>query len=264
MIEQRIDSKGDDFHSFSKTSAPHTFTFSAVTLSLAINGLLLIALALSTDSKPFNMQEVRPQLLKAILLRPNKVLQQKPVPIKVESKPESPEVKGTSAKRRTDSNQVKTRDISPNFRNAISDPSLQKERLAKEVSEPAITKRKAATSKVQRATQDYFNHLNKERLHDIARQSSRSTADTTTPQITNPPRYYKTNDKAAIEGIEIVLDYNTIKGKVFSFLSRNKGVTVEDRDIPTFSNSTSLPTQGTVNCRDNSGFNDFIDRRVNK
>ena len=39
-------------------------------------------------------------------------------------------------------------------------------------------------------------------------------------------------DDDYMESLEIVVDCSTLKGKLFSALSKNKGVTIDNRDFP--------------------------------
>jgi len=59
------------------------------------------------------------------------------------------------------------------------------------------------------------------------------------------------------------VDCNMVKGKVFSLLSENKGVTIEDRDFPALAEDATTPVQGTVRCRDHGSFQLLIDKYLN-
>ncbi|GFD86653.1 hypothetical protein KUL150_27120 [Alteromonas sp. KUL150] len=61
-----------------------------------------------------------------------------------------------------------------------------------------------------------------------------------------------------LDSIKIVGDCNNVKGKVFSFISKNKDITIENFDFAPLPDS--MTAQGTVKCRDSNRFNHYIDR----
>jgi hypothetical protein len=73
-----------------------------------------------------------------------------------------------------------------------------------------------------------------------------------------------TGNEGFLKSIEIVVDCSSIKGKLFSALSKNKGVTIEERDFPSLAGDRPKSVQGTVKCRDHRSFQMHIDRYLNK
>lgn len=136
--------------------------------------------------------------------------------------------------------------------------------LEKEVSAQPLLRTKGVRLRVKDATQNYINRLNAQRLQDIAYQSpSKKTHSNVkrNPRFSNPNN---TENEDFLESIEIVVDCSIFKGKLFSALSKNKGVTIKERDFPTLAGDAKKSVQGTVKCRDHKRFQTHIDKYLNK
>lgn len=256
MIEPRIDRYEFKRRCFTQISLPSATTFRALLLSLGINGGLLLVLAFTTDKKPISQPHFNPLLIKAVLVQPTAALR------KAQSKPKLAFETNSGIAHSVDIDDVKQDEIAASASNETSESEEPQTPLVKEPSAQLNTEKKDVRLSIREATQDYINRLNGQRLQDIANQSSSNTTRSNAVKNTKLSKRYNTEDEELRESIEIVVDCNTVKGKVFSLLSKNKGVTIEDRDFPSLSDSIAV--QGTVKCRDNSRFNDYINRRINK
>ena len=135
--------------------------------------------------------------------------------------------------------------------------------LEKEVSAQPLLRPKDVRLRVQDATQHYINRLNAQRLQDLANQppSNKTRLNMKrTHKLSNP---YNNENDDFLESIEIVVDCSTLKGKLFSALSKNKGVTIEDGDFPILAGDALKSVQGTVKCRDHKSFQIHIDKYLN-
>tara|TARA_A200000113_G_C8817689_1_gene339377 strand:- start:283 stop:1071 length:789 start_codon:yes stop_codon:yes gene_type:complete len=256
MLEQRIDRYELERSCFTRISLPSPSTLSALLLSFGINVLLLLALAFTTHKKPVSQQHSNPHSIKAVLVQPTTALR------KAQSKPKSAPETNADVAHSVDIKEAKQGESKTNSSNDAGESEEPQKSLLKKPSAQFHAETKDVRPSIREATQDYINRLNGQRLHDIANQSSSNTTHSNAVKNTKLSKRYNTEDEELRESIEIVVDCNTAKGKIFSLLSENKGVTIEDRDFPSLSDSITV--QGRVKCRDNSRFNDYINRRVNK
>lgn len=256
MIEPRIDRYEFERRCFTQISLPSASTLRALLLSLGINGGLLLALAFTTDKKPVSQPHFPPLLIKAVLVQPAVALR------KAQSNPKLMNETNAGVAHSVDIKYVKQDEIAASASNETGEPEEPQTPLVKQPLAQLNTEKKDVRLSIREAAQDYLNRLNGQRLQDIANQSSSNTTRSNAVKNTKLSKRYNTEDEELRDSIEIVVDCNTVKGKVFSLLSKNKGVTIEDRDFPSLSDSIAV--QGTVKCRDNSRFNDYINRRINK
>ena len=136
--------------------------------------------------------------------------------------------------------------------------------LEKDVSAQPLLKTQDVRPRVQDATKDYINRLNAQRLRDIAIQSPSTTNHSNVkrnPKLSTPSN---AGNEDFLKSIEIVVDCSTLKGKLFSSLSKNKGGTLNDRDFPTLAGDAVKSVQGTVKCRDHGSIQLHIDKNLNK
>jgi len=70
-------------------------------------------------------------------------------------------------------------------------------------------------------------------------------------------------DEEFLDSIKIEVDCSTVKGKLFSMISANMGVRVQDRNFPNSTSSQGKPITGTVKCRQYD-IDTFIKKRIDK
>ena len=256
MIEPRIDRYEFERRCFTQISLPRASTLRALLLSLGINGGLLLVLAFTTDKKPVSQPHFNPLLIKAVLVQPTAALR------KAQSKPKLMDEINAGVEHSVDIKEVNQDESTASASNEAGESEEPQALLVKEPLAQQNTEKIDVRPSIREATQDYINRLNGQRLHDIANQSSSNKTHLNAVRNTKLSKRYNTEDEDLRESIEIVVDCNTVKGKIFSLLSENKGVTIEDRDFPSLPDSVAV--KGTVRCRDNSRFNGYINRRVNK
>lgn len=219
---------------------------------------MLLALVFSTDNKPISQQRVPPLILKAVVLQPLTI------PQKAESKPKlvnktTADVEGGVNLKKA----KKKKNLSTTSREK-NETEASQALLEKDVSAQPLLKTQDVRPRVQDATKDYINRLNAQRLRDIAIQSPSTTNHSNVkrnPKLSTPSN---AGNEDFLKSIEIVVDCSSIKGKLFSALSKNKGVTIEERDFPNLTGDTPKSAQGTVRCRDHKRFQTHIDKYLNK
>lgn len=258
MVEGRVNRYGLEWHCFAQVRLPKASTLRALLLSLGINGGLLLALAFTTDNKPVRQQRLSPLLLKAVLLQPPTI------PRKAESKPKLVNETNTGLEVGAGIKEAKVRESIPIASREKNEPEAPQAPLEKEMSPQPNVKTNDVRLRVQDATQNYINRLNAKRLKDIANQSSSNKTRLNVKRNPKLSNYYNNENEDFLESIEIVVDCSTLKGKLFSALSKNKGVTIEDRDFPTVAGYALKSVQGTVKCRDHNNFQMHIDKYLNK
>lgn len=221
MKELRVYKVEHEGRFFTQTSSPNNSTLRALFLSFLINGLLLLALALGTKTKSISHQAPQLRILEAVLLRPNKFLKPKGFPKKRESQLSLEQKVPTNT-----ANDVDVQDTEkPHNASSYSDKKSQilaQKNVGSEASEEAMPN-------VLETSKAYINKLNRQRLHDIPEQPlSRKLGGSEVNNFHNR----RIEDDDYMESIEIVVDCGTLKGKLFSALSKNKGVTIDNRDFP--------------------------------
>ena len=258
MIEPRIDRYEFKRRCFTQISLPSATTFRALLLSLGINGGLLLVLAFTTDKKPACQRPLPPLLLKAVLLQPPTI------PQKTETKPKL--VHETNAD--VEGNAVLKEAIKKETPSIASRPKNKSEGLQalleKEVSAQLLLWAKEDRLRVQDATKNYINRLNAQRLESIAKQSPSNSTHSNVNRSRKLSHSFNTENEDFLESIEIAVDCSMLKGKLFSSLSKNKGITLHDRDFPTLAGDPVKSVQGTVKCRDHSSFQTHIDKYLNQ
>ena len=256
MLEQRIDRHELEKSCFTRISLPSPSTLGALLFSLGINVGLLLALTFSTDKRPASQEHFKPLLIKAVLVQPTSALRM------ARTKPKSVSETSAGVAHSVDIKEAKQGESNTSSSNETRESEEPQKPLVKESSVQLHAETQDVRLSIREETQDYIKHLNEQRLHDIANPLAFSKSHTNMMGNAKVSKRYNTEDEAFLESIEIVVDCNTVKGKIFSFLSKNKGGSIEDRDLPSLPNSVTA--QGTVKCRDNSLFNEYINRRVNK
>lgn len=258
MVEGRVNRYGLEWYCFAQIRLPSFSALHALLLSLGINGGLLLALVFSTANKPAGQQRLSPLLLKAVLLQPSTI------PQKAKSKPKLVHKTNADVEGGGDTEEAKKRENPSNASKEKNESEASQVPLEKEVSAQSLLRTKDVRLRVKDATQNYINRLNAQRLQDIANQSpSKKTHSNVNRnlKLSNP---YNTENEDFLESIEIVVDCSTFKGKLFSALSKNKGVTIKERDFPTLAGDAKKSVQGTVKCRDHKRFQTHIDKYLNK
>ncbi|QGX60553.1 hypothetical protein [Alteromonas mediterranea] len=255
MVEPRIDRYELERSCFTQISLPNASALRAFILSLGINGALLLALAFTTGNESVSQIHSTPVLLKAVLVRPMTA------PQKTEIDSEPVNDKGSVLEHSAAIKKAKKGEKVSSASKVVGKSKEPQKLLVKEPSPQFKTRTEETELKIRDATQDYINRLNAQRLNDIANQSPANKTPSNVKRNPKLSNSLNTENEDFLTSIEIVVDCSSIKGKLFSTLSKNKGVTIEDRDFPSSPDSTTV--QGTVKCRDNSRFNDYINRRLN-
>ncbi|CAB9492480.1 hypothetical protein [Alteromonas macleodii] len=255
MVEPRIDRYELKRSCFTQISLPNASALGAFILSLGTNGALLLALAFTTENQSVSKQHFPPVLLKAVLVTPTTA------PQKTEIDSETVNEKGSDLEHSAAIENTKKGEQVSSASKVVGKPKEPQKLLVKEPSPQFKARTEETKVKIRDATQDYINRLNAQRLHDIANQSPSNKTHSNVKRNPKLSNSFNTENEDFLKSIEIVVDCSSIKGKLFSALSKNKGVTIEDRDFPPSPGSTTV--QGTVKCRDNSRFNDYINRRLN-
>lgn len=258
MVEGRVNRYGLEWYCFAQIRLPSSSALHALLLSLGINGGLLLALAFTTANKPAGQQPLPPLLLKAVLLQPPTITQ------KTETKPKlvhktNAEVEGGVVLIEAKKKETPLIASRPKNESEGSQATLEKE-----VSAQSLLRTKDVRLRIQDATKNYINRLNALRLQDIANQSPSKKTHSNVKRNLKLSNPYNTENEDFLESIEIVVDCSTFKGKLFSALSKNKGVTIKERDFPTLAGDAKKSVQGTVKCRDHKRFQTHIDKYLNK
>lgn len=254
MKELRFYNVEHEGHFFTQTSSPNNSTLRALFLSFVINGLLLLALAIGTKTKSISHQTPQLRILEAVLLQPNKFLKLKGFPKKRESQLSLEQKMPTNTANDVDVQDTEKPHYASSYSDKINVKPLHKKNVGSEVSVEAMPN-------VLETSKAYINKLNRQRLHDIPEQPlSRKLGGIAVNNFHNR----RIEDHDYMESIEIVVDCSTLKGKLFSALSKNKGVTIDNRDFPALAGDATRSVQGTVKCRDHRSFQIHIDRYLNK
>ncbi|TKB01137.1 hypothetical protein E5672_18085 [Alteromonas portus] len=256
MVEGRVNRYGLEWHCFAQIRLPSSSALRALLLSLGINGGLLLALAFTTANKPAGQQPLPPLLLKAVLLQPPTI------PQKTETKPKLVHETHADVEGGVVLKEAKKKETPSIASRPENESEGAQAPLEKEVSAQPLLRAKDVRLRIQDATKNYINRLNAQRLQNIANQLSSNKTHSNVKKSQKLSNSFNTENEDFLESIEIIVDCSTLKGKFFSALSKNKGIAIEDRDFPSSPNTPTV--QGTVKCRDNSRFNDYINRRVNK
>lgn len=146
----------------------------------------------------------------------------------------------------------------------VGKPKESQKLLIKEPSPQFKARKEETRLKIRDATQYYINRLNVQRLHDIAKQSHSNKTHSNVKRNPKLSNSFNTENEDFLKSIEIVVDCSTLKGKLFSSLSKNKGITLHDRDFPTLAGDAVKSVQGTVKCREHSSFQTHIDKYLNQ
>lgn len=255
MVEPRVDRYELERSCLTQISLPSASDLRALLLSLGINGSLLLALAFTTGNESVSQKHSKPTLLKAVLVRSTTV----PQKTDIDSEPVND--KGSDLEHSAAIEKTKKGEQVSSASKVVGKPKEPQKLLVKEPSPQFKARTEETKVKIRDATQDYINRLNAQRLHDIANQSPSNKTHSNVKRNPKLSNSSNTENEDFLKSIEIVVDCSSTKGKLFSALSKNKGVTIEDRDFPPSPGSTTV--QGTVKCRDNSRFNDYINRRLN-
>ena len=255
MIEPRIDRYEFERRCFTPISLPSATTFRALLLSLGINGGLLLALAFTTQNESVSQKHFTPVLLKAVLVMPAIA------PQKTDIDSEPVNEKGSGLEHSVAIKKANKAEKVSSASKVVGKSKEQQKLLVKEPSPQFKARTEETGLNIRNATQDYINRLNAQRLHDIANQSPSNKTHSNVKRNPKLSSSFNAENEDFLKSIEIVVDCSSIKGTFFSTLSKNKGVTIEDRDFPSSPDSSTV--QGTVKCRDNSRFNDYINRRLN-
>lgn len=285
MIEQGNDSRYVEINASSKNRGSNISALSAITFSVVLNGLMLWGFAMSMRSSELSNSNIvsnnyssQPSVINAILVKPgvgalkpqvSKSVVQQRNSFKTEHGAATPtipnrlDVQGTS--NASARNKSIEESIKGNIKSSIKrstapvntlkpDPNLP-ELMPAPISSPSA-------KEIKRATSNYINHLEQGRLQQLAKDviNKRKNASALGERKIIKP--FKSEEELLIESMQIVVDCTTKKGALFNFLSRNKGVVLEDRDLPSFSHSSAWPREGTVKCRDHSNFSEYIDKRL--
>jgi len=219
---------------------------------------LLLALAFTTDNESVSQQHFPPVLLKAVLVRPTTA------PQKTEIDSEAVNEKVSDLEHSVAIKKAKKAEKVSSASKVVGKSKEPQKLLVKEPSPQFKARTEEAGLKIRNATQDYINRLNAKRLHDIAIQSPSTNNHSNvkrTPKLSTPSN---AGNEDFLKSIEIVVDCSSIKGKLFSALSKNKGVTIEERDFSSLAGDRPKSAQGTVKCRDHKRFQTHIDKYLNK
>ena len=245
-------------HCFAQVRLPSAPTLGALLLSLGINGSLLLALAFTTENQSVSQQQFPPVLLKAVLVMPTTA----PQKTEIDSKPEhekSSDLEHSAAIEKT-----KMGEKVSSASKVVGKPKESQKLLVKEPSPQLKARTEETKLKIRDATQYYINRLNAQRLHDIAKQSHLNKTHSNVKRNPKLSNSFNTENEDFLKSIEIVVDCSSIKGKLFSTLSKNKGGILNDRDFPTLAGDATKSVQGTVKCRDHSSFQTHIDKYLNQ
>ena len=225
---------------------------------LVLMGGALLALAFTTANKPAGQQPLPPLLLKAVLLQPPTI------PQKNETKPKLVHETNADVEGGVVLKEAKKKETSSIASRQKNESEGSQATLEKEVSAQPLLRSKDARLRVQDATKNYINRLNAQRLESIANQSPSNKTHLNVNRSGKLSHSFNTENEDFLESIEIIVDCSTLKGKLFSALSKNKGVTLHDRDFPTLAGDAVNSVQGTVKCRDHSSFQTHIDKYLNQ
>lgn len=254
MKELRVYNVEHEGRFFTHTSSPNNPTLRALFLSFVINGLLLLALAIGTKTKSVSHQAPQLRILEAVLLHPNKFLKPKGFPKKRESQLSLEQKVPTNTANDVDVQDTEKPHYASSYSDKINVKPMHKKNVGSEVSGEAMPN-------VLETSKAYINKLNRQRLHDIPEQPlSRKLGGSKVNNFHNR----RIEDDDYMESLEIVVDCSTLKGKLFSALSKNKGVAIDNRDFPALAADATRSVQGTVKCRDHRGFQMHIDKYLNK
>lgn len=258
MVEERINRYELERSCFAQISLPSVSDLRALLLSLGINGSLLLALAFTTENQSVSQQQFPPVLLKAVLVMPTTA------PQKTEIDSEPVNDKGSDLEHTFAIKKANKGEKVSSASKVVGKSKEPQKLLVKEPS-PQFKARKEETKlKIRDATQYYFNRLNAQRLHDIAKQSHSNKTHSNVKRNPKLSNSFNTENEDFLKSIEIVVDCSTLKGKLFSSLSKNKGITLHDRDFPMLAGDAVKSVQGTVKCRDHSSFQTHIDKYLNQ
>ena len=258
MVDSRIDRYELERSSLTQISLPSASELRALLLSLGINGSLLLALAFTTENESINQQHFPPVLLKAVLVMPTSA------PQKTDIDSEPVNEKGSDLEHSAAIEKTKKGEKVSSANKVVGKTKEPQKLLVKEPSPQFKARTKETKLKIRDATQDYINRLNAQRLHDIANQSPSNKTHSNVKRNPKLSNSSNTENEDFLKSIEIVLDCSSIKGKLFSTLSKNKGVTLNDRDFPTLAGDATKSVQGTVKCRDHGSIQLHIDKYLNK
>lgn len=217
MVEPRIDRYELERSCFAQVRLPSAPTLRALLLSLGINGSLLLALAFTTENESVSQQDLPPVLLKAVLVMPTTA----PQKTEIDSKPEHEE--GSDLEHSVTIKKAKKGEKVSSASKVVGKPKEPQKLLVKEPSPQFKARTEETKLKIRDATKNYINRLNAQRLHDIANQSPTNKIH---PNVKRNPKLsnsFNAENEEFLKTIEIVVDCSSIKGKLFSTLSKNKG-----------------------------------------
>ena len=258
MVEPRIDRYELEGSCFNQISLPNASALGAFILSLGINGALLFVLAFTKENQSVSEQHFPPVLLKAVLVTPTSA------PQKTEIDSEPVNEKGSDLEQSAAIEKTKKGEKVSSANKVVGKTKEPQKLLVKEPSPQFKARTEETKLKIRDATQDYINRLNAQRLHNIANQSPSSKTHSNVNRSRKLSHSFNTENEDFLKSIEIVVDCSTLKGKLFSSLSKNKGITLHDRDFPTLAGDAVKSVQGTVKCRDHSSFQTHIDKYLNQ
>jgi hypothetical protein len=215
-------------------------------------------LAFTTENQSVSQQQFPPVLLKAVLVMPTTA----PQKTEIDSKPEhekSSDLEHSAAIEKT-----KKGEKVSSASKVVGKPKESQKLLVKEPSPQLKARTEESKLKIRDATKDYINRLNAQRLHDTANQSPSNKTHSNVKRDPKLSNSFNTENEDFLKSIETVVDCSTLKGKLFSSLSKNKGITLHDRDFPTLAGDAVKSVQGTVKCREHSSFQTHIDKYLNQ
>jgi hypothetical protein len=245
----------------------HRLFVNALTLSLLLHGLLIVGLIVSVQRFRLVNYVAQPNVINATLIAS-----------KVDSKQNSSEEDAPSNLR----DEIQKKDHTAPILSSKEDKQ-NVDRIAESIDDilvqsnrthaydSPITKTSHISThekdpfEIESATTSYMKQLELNRLRDLAAAVANTHKNPLLLKTKkNAYEPLKTADDLLIEKIQVEVDCTTTKGAVFNFLSRNKGVVIEDRDLPNLSQQHILPKEGIVRCRNNSAFREYVDKRVYK
>lgn len=281
MIEQGNDSRYVGINTSPQNRGFNISALSAITFSVVLNGLMLWGFAMSMrSSEPSNSNTFsnnyssQPSVISAILIKPGvgalkpqvskRVVQQRNS-FKTEHGAATPTIPNRLDVQGTSNVSARNKGIEESIKGNIKNTTAPVNTLKPDPNLPELMPAPISSpsaKEIKRATSNYINHLEQGRLQQLAKDviNIRKNASALSERKIIKP--FKSEEELLIESMQIVVDCNTKKGALFNFLSRNKGVVLEDRDLPSFSHSSAWPREGTVKCRDHSNFSEYIDKRL--
>ncbi len=283
MIEQGNGSRYIEIKVSPQKRGVNTSALSAISLSVVLNGLMLLGFAMSMrSSEPSNSNIVsnnyfsQHSVIKAILIKPSVGVLQPQVSKSVVQQSNSLKIEGSTATPAIPSKQEGQGDSNVSARNEGIEESIKGN--IKNTTAPVNTLKPdpnlpelmpapislPSAIEIKRAASNYIKHLEQARLQHLAEDAINKRKNASAQGERKIIKPFKSEEELLIESMQIVVDCTTKKGALFNFLSRNKGVVLEDRDLPSFSHSSAWPSEGTVKCRDHSNFSEYIDKRVKK